>query len=236
MSGNRSVSRRLIPALVCACTEHMKAILGTKVGMTRYLDGEQLVGATVIQAEPNAVTQVKTIERDGYRAIQLGAGDAKRANKPQQGHVKKAGVEVGRRFAEFRVLDESEMPEVGSPVTVTTFSVGDIVNAQATSRGRGFAGTIKRHHFKRGPKTHGSDNIRNPGSIGATFPQRVVLGRRMGGHLGDETTTVKHLEVLAVLPEDNLIVLRGSVPGVRGANVIITGSPRHQDLASKETA
>ncbi len=210
----------------------MKALIGRKVGMTRVLEDDRLVAATVVLAEPNAVLQIRTAETDGYRAVQLGTGDLKRANKPQQGHAKKANATVGRWAMEFRLADGEDAPEAGSMVDVTSFAVGDVVNAMATSKGHGFTGTVKRHNFKMGPRSHGSMNVRAPGSIGSRYPQRVIKGRRMAGHYGDERTTVKHLTVLGVLPDQHLIVLRGSVPGIKGTQVVLTESPRHVKKAS----
>ena len=202
--------------------------------MTRVLEGDNLVAATVVLAEPNAVMQIKTQERDGYRAVQLGIGDLKRANKPQQGHAKKAGVSVGRWTTEFRLEDTEEAPETGSEVTVSTFQTGDIVNTVATSKGHGFTGTVKRHGFKMGPRSHGSMNVREPGSIGSRYPQRVIKGRRMAGHMGDERVAVKHLVILDVIPEQHLLVIKGSVPGVKGTRVVVTASPRH--IATRNSA
>lgn len=205
----------------------MKAIIGRKVGMTRVLEDDRLVAATVVLAEPNAVMQIKTVAQDGYDAVQLGMGDIKRANKPQQGHAKKAGVTIGRWTVEFPLDASEETPAPGSAVNVTTFQAGDVVNAVGTSKGHGFTGTVKRHNFKMGPRSHGSMNVRAPGSIGSRYPQRVIKGRRMAGHYGDERTTVKHLVVLNVLPDQHLIVLKGSIPGVKGSRVVLTKSTRH---------
>ncbi|MBI4032201.1 50S ribosomal protein L3 [Candidatus Berkelbacteria bacterium] len=199
--------------------------------MTRVADQHgNVVGATVLEVQPNAVTALRTVERDGYAAIQLGAGDPKHAKKPQQGQLSKANAKAGAVLREFRT-DESL--ELGSEMTVDVFAPGDIVNVTATSKGRGFAGTIKRHHFAQGPRSHGGMNVREPGSIGAQRPQRVVKGRRMAGRLGGDRTTVKHLEVLDVLPDQHLLVIRGAVPGIRGAQVVVTASPRHAAAPKK---
>lgn len=223
----------------------MKALIGKKVGMTRVTDRHgNVVGATVLEVLPNTVTAVRTPERDGYAAIQLGTGDPAKAKKPQQGQLTKAGAKVGAVMREFRTDPTSPAGEagsdgaglkLGSKLTVAVFAPGDIVNVTATSKGRGFAGTIKRHHFAQGPRSHGGMNVRAPGSIGAQRPQRVVKGRRMAGRLGGDRTTVKHLEVLDVVPEAHLLVLRGAVPGVRGAQVVVTASPRHLATAAKES-
>lgn len=211
----------------------MKTLLGQKVGMTRVTDKfGRLVGATVIEAKPNAVTLHRTAKKDGYDAIQIGYGDPTKLNKPQQGQLAKSKAASGKHMIEVRI-DASEMPELGSELTVETFSAGDIVNVVATSKGHGFTGTVKRHNFKIGPRSHGSMNQRRPGSIGAQQPQRVILGKRMGGHMGDERVTVKHLEILDVLPADNLIVIKGAVPGIKGALVQISTSPRHTVASDK---
>lgn len=191
------------------------------------------MAATVVVAEPNAVMQIKTVAQDGYAAVQLGMGDIKRANKPQQGHAKKAGVEIGRWTVEFPLDAADEAPVAGSSVDVTTFQAGDVVNAVGTSKGHGFTGTVKRHNFKMGPRSHGSMNVRAPGSIGSRYPQRVIKGKKMAGHYGDERTTVKHLIVLNVLPEQHLIVLKGSVPGIKGSRIVLTQSIQHM---TKESA
>jgi large subunit ribosomal protein L3 len=211
----------------------VKAIIGRKVGMTRVLEEDRLVAATVVLAEPNAVMQIKTVDRDGYSAVQLGVGDIKGAKKPQQGHAKKAGVEIGRWTVEFPLIETDDVPVAGSNVDVSTFQAGDIVNAMATSKGHGFTGTVKRHNFKMGPRSHGSMNVRAPGSIGSRYPQRVIKGKRMAGHYGDERTTVKHLVVLNVMPEQHLIVLKGSFPGVRGSRVVLTQSTQPVTKASE---
>lgn len=205
----------------------MKTIVGQKVGMTRVIDDNgQLIAATVIEAKPNAVTQIKTVEKDGYSAIQLGFGDLKRAKKPQLEHSQKAGAKVGRYFIEVHNGHENLKP--GDSITVETFQIGDIVNVTGVSKGHGFTGTVKRHNFTIGPRSHGSKNQRKPGSIGGRYPQRVLKGKRMAGHMGAERVKVKHLKVVDILPEDNLMIVTGSMPGVRGSDVIISASPRHQ--------
>ncbi len=233
MPGNQPLLAAQISVHLCTGEDCVKAIIGRKVGMTRVLEDDRLVAATVVLAEPNAVLQVRTVERDGYSAIQLGMGDLKRANKPQQGHAKKANASVGRWAMEFKLAEGDTAPDAGSSVDVTSFAAGDVVDAMATSKGHGFTGTVKRHNFKMGPRSHGSMNVRAPGSIGSRYPQRVIKGRRMAGHYGDERTTVKHLTVLNVLPEQHLIVLRGSVPGVKGTRVVLTQSAPRAQKASK---
>ncbi len=219
----------------------MKTLLGQKVGMTRAVDKRgRLVGATVIEARPNAITLHRTTEQDGYNAIQIGFGDVAKARKPQRRQLAKSKAASGKYLVEVRIptplSDESSggaSYPLGSELTVSLFKAGDIVNVVATSKGHGFAGTVKRHNFKIGPRSHGSMNQRRPGSIGAQQPQRVILGKRMGGHLGAERVTIKHLEVLDVLPGENLLVIKGAVPGIKGALVQISASPRHQTIATQ---
>lgn len=204
----------------------MKTIVGTKIGMTRVVDENgKMIGATIIEATPNAVTQIKTLEKDGYSAVQLGYGDFKRANKPQLEHAKKAGASVGRNFIEVR--GASEDVKLGDSVAVDIFSAGDIVNVTGISKGHGFSGTVKRHNFAMGPRSHGSRNVRRPGSIGSVYPQHVFKGKKMPGRYGSDKTTVKHLKVVDILPEDNLIIVSGSMPGIRGSKLVISASPRH---------
>lgn len=200
----------------------MKALIGTKLGMTQLFgqDG-QVERVTLVQAGPNTVTQVKTADKDGYAAVQLGAGNAKHQPKPQQGHLKASGAN-SRTLREFRVEGEAEL-EVGATIDVTAFEVGDQVQVTGTSKGKGFAGTIKRHNFKRGPKTHGSHNYRAPGSIGSMYPEHVFKGIRMAGQMGGDRVTVKNLKVVAVDAGQNVIALRGAVPGPKKGTVIIRG-------------
>jgi large subunit ribosomal protein L3 len=178
---------------------------------------------SVIAAAPNTVTQVRTLERDGYVAVQLGAGSARRVTKPVAGQLPELDKDAPRPSVrrEFRV-DSAEGYEPGKAVDVTLFAAGDLVDVTGTSKGRGFAGTVKRHNFSRGPKTHGSTNYRQPGSIGAgTTPGRVFKGTRMGGHMGDRQVTVRKLEVVRVDPERALLLVRGAVPGARNGLVVI---------------
>ena len=188
---------------------NMKAIVGKKLGMTRiFTDQGIVVPVTLILAEPNVVTQIKTQEVDGYSATQIALPQDKKIKKPQEGHLAKAGVKS-------RVLREFSLPElnVGDKIDVSQFAVGEKVIVSATSKGKGFAGTVKRHNFTTGPKTHGSNNYRQPGSIGSAYPQRVVKGVRMAGHMGAEKVTVKNLEVAQVDSINNIIYIRGAVPG-----------------------
>jgi len=190
-------------------------ILGKKIGMTQiFAEDGTLVPVTAIEAGPCVVTQIKTSAKEGYDAIQLGFGEAKKLNKPQQGHLKQLGS--FKYLREFRIKDPSEV-SLGQKVSVEIFQPGELVDVTGTSKGRGFAGVVKRHHFAGGPKSHGqSDRHRAPGSIGAgTNPGRVIKGLRMAGHMGNERVTVKNLKVIRVDPNRNLLLVKGAVPGPR---------------------
>ena len=190
-------------------------ILGKKIGMTQiFAEDGTLVPVTAIEAGPCVVTQIKTSAKEGYDAIQLGFGEAKKLNKPQQGHLKQLGS--FKYLREFRIKDPSEV-SLGQKVSVEIFQPGELVDVTGTSKGRGFAGVVKRHHFAGGPKSHGqSDRHRAPGSIGAgTDPGRVIKGLRMAGHMGNERVTVKNLKVIRVDPNRNLLLVKGAVPGPR---------------------
>ena len=199
-------------------------LIGRKLGMTRlFAEDGSVVPVSVIVAAPNTVTAIRSVERDGYAAVQLGAGAARRVTKPVAGQLPPLDKDAPRPsvMREFRV-DSTEGYEAGQALDVTLFEPGDKVNVTGTSKGRGFAGTVKRHHFHRGPKTHGSTNYRQPGSIGAgTTPGRVFKGTRMGGHMGDRRITVLKLEVVKVDPERGLLLVRGAVPGARNSMVVI---------------
>lgn len=202
-------------------------VIGRKCGMTRVFkeDGES-VPVTVIEVEPNRVTQVKTVETDGYRAIQVtcGARKASHVTKPLAGYLAKAGVEAGRGYWEFRLV-ENELKEVtaGNEIKVDIFSAGQVVDVSGTSKGKGFAGTVKRHNFRTQDATHGNSlSHRVPGSIGQRqTPGRVYKGKRMSGHLGNESCTVQNLEVVRVDAERNLLLVRGAIPGAEGSDVIV---------------
>ena len=199
-------------------------LIGKKLGMTRIFgDDGTVVPVSVIQAAPNSITRLRTPERDGYAALQLGAGVARRLTKPVAGQFKQLDKEQQKpaKVREFR-LDSVEGYEVGQSVDVSLFEPGDLVDVTGMSKGQGFTGTIARHNFKRGPKTHGSTNYRAPGSIGAgTTPGRVFKGTRMGGHMGDEQVTVKKLKVVKVDAERNLILVKGAVPGARNGLLLV---------------
>lgn len=195
-------------------------IVGTKLGMTQVFDAEgKAVPVTVIQAGPCAVTQIKTEETDGYTAIQVGYGEVKpkALNKPLLGHLAKSGTGPVRHLQEYRVENPGDY-QLGQEIKADIFSAGEIVDAIGTSIGRGFAGYQKRHNFKRGPMSHGSKNHRLPGSVGAgTTPGRVYPGKRMAGRLGGKQVTVRKLTVVRVDAERNLLLVKGAVPGKRGA-------------------
>jgi large subunit ribosomal protein L3 len=203
----------------------MKGIIGRKVGMSQMFDEQgTVIPVTLIEAGPCYVTQKKTSETDGYAALQLGYGEVRneRVNRPQAGHLKKAGVPSLRYLREFRVQDHRDI-EVGQKIEVSIFEVGDRVDVVGLSKGKGTAGAVKRHGFAGGPKTHGqSDRWRAPGSIGATStPGRVFKGMRMPGRMGNERVTVQNLRVELVDPERNLLVVRGAVPGARTSTLVV---------------
>ncbi len=204
-----------------------KAILGRKLGMTQVFDGEgRMLPVTVVEAGPCIVVQKKTRERDGYDAIQVGFGEVRerRLNRPQRGHFSRAGVPARRLLREFR-LDNVGDYEVGQEVRVDVFTPGERVDVTGLSRGRGFAGVIKRHHSRRGPMSHGSKYHRRVGSMNAaTDPSRVFKGKKMPGRLGGSRVTVRGLELVRVDPDRNVLLIKGSVPGVRGAYLAIRSS------------
>lgn len=199
----------------------MAVILAKKLGMTQlFLEDGRVERVTVLEAGPCPVTAKRTVERDGYNAVQLayGASKEKHLSKPELGHLKKAGVGPYRHLVEFRDADLDI--EVGQSVTVEQFEAGQKVRVAGTSKGKGFAGTVKRHGFARGPVTHGSHNTRAPGSIGAAaWPARVFKGIRGPGHMGAERVTQPGLTIVRVDTEDNLLIVRGSVPGAKNGLV-----------------
>ena len=202
----------------------MKALLGTKIGMTQII-GEDGVATpvTLIQAGPVTVTQVKSVETDGYNAVQVAFGKGKNLSKAVAGHLKSAGV-TPKEIREFRVDDLGEM-KVGDTWDVTEFELGDVIDATGISKGKGFAGTIKRHNFKRHRKTHGGKgNTRKVGSIGSMYPQKIFKGKRMAGHMGAEQVTVKNLRVTYISKDDNLIGVKGAVPGPKKGLIVLGGA------------
>src|SRR5437763_1478318 len=201
----------------------MAALLGKKIGMTQLFGEDGRVErVTVIEAGPCRVTAIRTPDRDGYEAVQLAFGEVKekRLTRAQLGHLKKADAGPLRHVREFR--DKAGELQVGDTVTVEAFEKGQRVKVAGVSKGKGFQGTVKRHNFSRGPVTHGSHNVRAPGSIGASAtPSRVFKGIRGPGQMGNKRVTQKGLEVVDVIPDQNLLLLRGSVPGAKGATVEI---------------
>src|SRR5580700_631975 len=199
----------------------MSAILAKKLGMTQvFQDDGSVARVTVLQAGPCPVTAIRTPERDGYEAVQLAFGQtrAKRLSKPELGHLAKADAPAMRHLAEFR--GEAGELTLGATVTVESFDVGARVKVSGTSKGKGFQGTIKRHNFVSGPKSHGSHNVRAPGSIGASaWPARVMKGIRGPGQMGNKRVTQKGLEIVSIIASQNLLLVRGSVPGPRGGVV-----------------
>ena len=193
----------------------ISGLIGRKIGMTQvFTEGGTVEAVTAIEAGPCAVTQIKTEAKEGYSAVQLGFSEAKRLNSPERGHLGK--LDSFKHVREFGVEDVSDI-ELGHRVDVSLFQPGDVVDVSGISKGRGFAGGIKRHHFSGGPKTHGqSDRHRAPGSVGAgTDPGRVLKGQRMAGHMGNQRVTVKRVKVVKSDPDRNLLLVEGAVPGAR---------------------
>jgi len=201
-----------------------RGILGKKLGMTGVFTSEgRYVPATVIEAGPCVVTQIKTKDRDGYDALQLGFGGKRtsRVNKPLQGHFKKSGDQCFRFLKEFSVENPADY-NIGQELTVEMFQVGERVDVVGTTKGRGFAGTIKRHGFHRGPMTHGSHNIRRPGSVGSSaWPSRVTKGKKMPGQYGNDRQTTRNLEIVDIRFNDNLLLVKGAVPGAESGLVSV---------------
>ena len=200
-------------------------LIGRKVGMTQvFQDDGTMVAVSVLAIEPNTVTRLRTTERDGYTAVQLGTEAAKKLSKPEAGQLKSLpkAAQALATLREFRV-DSVDEYELGQTFKVEDlFAAGDDVDVTGVSKGKGFAGQIKRHHFKRGPKTHGSDHHREPGSIGpGTTPGRVYKGLRMAGHMGDERATIKKVRVVRTDPDRNLLLVKGSLPGARGSLILV---------------
>ena len=204
----------------------MKAILGTKIGMTQIIGEDGIVTpVTILQAGPCTVTQTKSIESDGYSAVQLAFGQGKNLSKAVSGHVKKSDQNLKPKYLrEFRVDQIPEELTLGSQITVAAFSLGDKVQVTGTSKGKGFAGTVKRHNFQESRNTHGfKGDIRKVGSIGSMYPQKVFKGKRMPGRMGHEKVTVKNLIVAYIDPENNLLGLKGAVPGPNKGLIVVEG-------------
>jgi len=199
-------------------------LLGKKIGMTQIFNNKgDVMPVTILQIGPCLITQIKTIETDGYNAIQIGYQNApsKRLSKPELGHLKKFKLPVLQYLKEFRVNSCQEF-SIGQSITLSEFKIGDLINVSAKSIGKGFAGYQKRHKFTRGPMSHGSKNHRQPGSIGAgTTPGRVLPGKRMAGRMGAQKTTITNLEIVRIIAEDNTLLIKGSVPGKTGSFISI---------------
>lgn len=209
----------------------MKGILGRKVGMTQVFttDGK-LIPVTVVEAPKNVITQIKTVEKEGYNAIQISAFNKKEkaSNRPQMGHFNKSKTEPKRFLKEIRGLDVSNY-EVGQVIDVNIFKAGDIVDVTGTSKGKGFAGAIKRHGLSRGPETHGSTYHRRVGSLGPMRPMRVLKGKPLPGRMGSEQVTIQNLEIIEVNEENNYILVSGNIPGPKKSFVLVKSSIKNKD-------
>ena len=203
-------------------------ILGKKIGMTQIFNQEgQAIPVTVIEAGPCPIVQIKTKETDGYESLQIGFGQVKdkNVNKPRKGLFKKANVSPTRHLREVKVDDAAKW-QIGQNVTVEIFAEGERVDITGVTKGKGFTGVVKRYHFNRGPMAHGSMYHRRTGSLGATDPARVFKGRRLPGHAGDKRVTVKGLTVVRIDKEKNLLIVQGSIPGIKGSLVMIKKSSK----------
>ena len=206
----------------------MKGILGRKIGMTQVFSKDGiLIPVTVVEVMPNTVYQVKTLEKDGYNAIQLGYFDKKEknANKPEMGRAKKANTTPKRYLKEIR--DYEGTYNVGDQISASVFEVGEIIDVTGTSKGKGFTGVIKRHNQSRGPETHGSQYHRRPGSMGTMLPKRVLKGKHLSGHMGDEVVTIQNLEIVEVNANENYILVSGNIPGAKNSLVIIKSAVKN---------
>ncbi len=223
----------------------MKAIFGKKIGMTQiFSDSGEIIPVTVVSAGPCVVTQVKTAKKEGYNAIQLGfdATEEKELIKPLAGHCKKAGTAFFKKFFELRI-DKPEEYKPGQEIKCDIFVPGEYVDVSGITKGHGFQGVVKRHGFAGGPMTHGqSDKQRAPGSVGAQQPQRVIKGTRMAGRMGGVNATVQKLEIVKVMPQENVILVKGAVPGVKNGLIMISQTVKkrkfkvvEKPVAAKET-
>ncbi len=203
----------------------MKALISRKIGMTSTISEAGVTQAiTLLSVDPNVVTQIKTDETDGYTAVQVGSGTNKKTNKPQVNHFKASKV-LPKIVREYRITeDEANELTIGDTISADSFSVGDEVNVTGTSKGKGFAGTIKRHNFHRGRKTHGGRSYRRPGSIGSMYPQKIFKGKKMAGRMGHDQVTVRGLKIALIDTELNVIGVTGAVPGPRKGIVMIKGA------------
>ena len=206
----------------------MKGILGRKVGMTSVFSKDgKLIPVTVVSVQPNTVMQVKTLETDGYNAIQLGVVDKKEKNSSRAsvGHAKKANTTPKRFLKEIREMEGTY--QVGDKISADLFELGDVVDVTGTSKGKGFAGTIKRHGQSRGPMAHGSHYHRGPGSLGTMLPKRVLKGKNLPGHMGCETVTVQNLEIIEANTAENYILVSGNIPGAKNSLVLIRSAVKN---------
>ena len=213
----------------------MKGILGKKIGMTQVFASDgKLIPVTVVSVEPNVVMQIKTKETDGYEAIQLGftTKKEKHSNKPEMGHAKKANTAPKRFLKEIKGV-EVENYSLGQELTVSIFEAGEIVDVTGTTKGKGFQGVIKRHNQSRGPMGHGSQYHRGVGSMGTLRPMRVFKGKKLPGHMGNETVTIQNLEVVAVLEDENVILIKGNIPGPKNSFVVIKSSIKHPEAKNE---
>ncbi len=202
----------------------MKALITKKLGMTSVIAEDGVVHAvTLLSVEPNTITHIKTEETDGYHAIQVGSGKGKKIGKSLAGHLKKSKA-TPAIIREFRPSELPEELSVGSEIKADVFSVGDKVQVTGVSKGKGWAGTIKRHNFHRGRKTHGGGSYRRPGSIGSMYPQKIFKGKKMAGQMGHDQVTVRNLEVVVVDLEHNVIGVSGAVPGPRKSTILLKGA------------
>ena len=214
----------------------MKGILGRKIGMTQvFAKNGKLTPVTVIEVLPNVVSQIKTVETDGYNAIQLATVDKKekRANKPETGHLKKANATPKRFLKEIRGVDVSNYT-LGSELKADIFTEGEMVDVTGTSKGKGFQGVIKRHNQSRGPMGHGSQYHRGVGSMGTLLPMRVIPGKKLPGHMGNEQVTVQNLEVISIDLENNVILIKGNVPGPKKSMVLIKSAIKNEGKVNEK--
>ncbi len=214
----------------------MKGILGRKIGMTQvFAKNGKLTPVTVIEVEPNVVSQIKTVETDGYNAIQLATVDKKekKANKPETGHLKKANATPKRFLKEIRGVDVSDYT-LGSELKADIFTEGEMVDVTGTSKGKGFQGVIKRHNQSRGPMGHGSQYHRGVGSMGTLLPMRVLPGKKLPGHMGNEQVTVQNLEVISIDLENNVILIKGNVPGPKKSMVLIKSAIKNEGKVNEK--
>lgn len=199
----------------------MKALITRKLGMTSLIsDDGKLFAVTLLSASPNVITQIKSDEVDGYRAVQLGFEETKKAGKTAVGHAKKAKI-TSRHLREFKITDDTFDKQIGDQLAADSFEVGDVVDAIGVSKGKGWAGTIKRHNFHRGRKTHGGHSYRRPGSIGSMYPQKIFKGKKMAGQMGAERSTSKRLKIALVDTDLSVIAVTGAVPGPRKGLVLL---------------